>query len=258
LYKIKGDSIAIIDYHVWDDLVMPEGDYRVSSYYGIGAVPTAKFDGQYTVVDANPATFPVYLANFRNRIAVTTPCSLSLAGTSFDPASRKLKIKAWIKAVDWAPFNSLRLRCAITESDIEYQGEIYNNVLRKLLPDVSGDSFRVVFPGETFIDSQICIIPSDWKAENLQVVVFAQYDLTKKVAVSNSVWLNQIGDANRDAIVDIGDVMSLIQYFFHSRTLPPCLTCADVNSDCQIDFSDIVYLINYLFWGGEPPRLGCN
>jgi hypothetical protein len=215
----------------------------------------AVFGGQSFVSGAG--IFDVYLTKFRNLISQPTPCSLSLEGSYFNHTTRKLTIKAQVKAIDSAYYNSLQLHYAITESDIPFDPNYknLNFVLRKMLPDEYGKNFRVILPGETFVDSVSYILPKTWKTENLQVIAFAQYDLTKKVVVSNSFWLNQIGDANKDKTVDIGDIIFLAKYIFYGGESPECRSCADANSDSQIDVADITYLINYLYWGGEPPKL---
>ena len=210
------------------------------------------------MIDADPfTTFNTYMDKFRALISGTTPCSLFLAGSYFNTSTRKLTIKAQVKALEWALYNSLQLHYAITESHIPYNwvAEELNFLLRAFLPNEYGKTFRVIQPGETFIDSVSYIIPSNWKAENLQVVVFAQYDKTKKVVVSNSFWVSQIGDANKDKVVDIGDIIFLVKHLFYGGEAPSCSACADVNSDGQLNLADIVYLINYLYWGGEPPKL---
>jgi hypothetical protein len=63
------------------------------------------------------------------------------------------------------------------------------------------------------------------------------------------------GDANQDAIVDIGDIVYLINYVFYGGADPlPNLNCNDVNADGVVDIGDIVYLINYVFYGGAEPN----
>jgi hypothetical protein len=65
------------------------------------------------------------------------------------------------------------------------------------------------------------------------------------------------GDANLDAVVDIGDIVYLINYVFYGGTAPqPNDACNDVNFDTVIDIGDIVYLINYVFYGGTEPNCG--
>ena len=61
------------------------------------------------------------------------------------------------------------------------------------------------------------------------------------------------GDCNRDAIVDVGDVVYLINYLFKNGPSPQPLQAGDVNLDTVVDVGDVVYLINYLFKAGQPP-----
>ncbi|HEX7401110.1 MAG TPA: dockerin type I repeat-containing protein [candidate division Zixibacteria bacterium] len=61
------------------------------------------------------------------------------------------------------------------------------------------------------------------------------------------------GDANADAVIDVGDVVYLINYLFKSGPVPSPLEAGDVNCDGNVDVGDVVYLINYLFKGGPPP-----
>jgi len=62
------------------------------------------------------------------------------------------------------------------------------------------------------------------------------------------------GDANKDGVVDIGDVVYLINYLFINGPSPvPILHAGDANCDEVVDVSDVVYLINYLFINGPQP-----
>ena len=61
------------------------------------------------------------------------------------------------------------------------------------------------------------------------------------------------GDANKDGIVDVGDVVYLINYLFKSGPAPSPLPAGDATCDGNVDVGDVVYLINYLFKGGLPP-----
>lgn len=61
------------------------------------------------------------------------------------------------------------------------------------------------------------------------------------------------GDANRDGMVDLGDVIYLISYLYGGGAEPMPSEAGDVNCDGRIDLADVVYLINYLFRNGFPP-----
>jgi hypothetical protein len=61
------------------------------------------------------------------------------------------------------------------------------------------------------------------------------------------------GDANRDGVIDISDVVYLINYLFIHGPAPVPLAAGDATCDGVVDVSDVVYLINYLFVGGPAP-----
>jgi len=62
------------------------------------------------------------------------------------------------------------------------------------------------------------------------------------------------GDANRDGVVDIEDVVYLIHYLYKNGPSPvPVLQVVDVNCDGVIDLGDVLYIINYVLKDGPPP-----
>jgi hypothetical protein len=62
------------------------------------------------------------------------------------------------------------------------------------------------------------------------------------------------GDANKDGMVDVGDVVYLMNYLFQNGPAPvPILKAGDAAFDGVIDVGDVVYLINYLFRNGPEP-----
>jgi hypothetical protein len=62
------------------------------------------------------------------------------------------------------------------------------------------------------------------------------------------------GDANKDGVVDVGDVVYLINYLYKSGSAPvPILKAGDASCDGVVDVGDVVYLINFLFKNGPEP-----
>ena len=65
------------------------------------------------------------------------------------------------------------------------------------------------------------------------------------------------GDLNRDASVEISDVVYLVNYLFKNGDTPQCnppyVHCGDANGDEEVTISDGVYLINYLLRLGPEP-----
>ncbi|MCA8960375.1 MAG: hypothetical protein KDC38_07675 [Planctomycetes bacterium] len=60
------------------------------------------------------------------------------------------------------------------------------------------------------------------------------------------------GYCNADTNLDLGDVITMLNYLFVSASAPPCLDACDANDDGQIDIGDPVTALNYLFAGGAP------
>jgi hypothetical protein len=61
------------------------------------------------------------------------------------------------------------------------------------------------------------------------------------------------GDANGDFVINLGDVVSLINYLYKDGDPPIPLEAGDANCDVNVDLGDLVYLINYLYKDGDPP-----
>ena len=63
------------------------------------------------------------------------------------------------------------------------------------------------------------------------------------------------GDANKDWVIDIGDVVYLINYLYRGGPSPDSLELADCNCDDIVNVGYVVYLVSYLYRNGPPP--GC-
>jgi agmatine deiminase len=61
------------------------------------------------------------------------------------------------------------------------------------------------------------------------------------------------GDANRDEIVNVGDVVYLVSYLYKGGAEPLPSESGDCNRDQNVDVGDVVYLVNYLYKNGSPP-----
>jgi hypothetical protein len=61
------------------------------------------------------------------------------------------------------------------------------------------------------------------------------------------------GDANKDGVINLGDVVHLISYLYKSGSAPDPLEAGDATCNGIVDLGDIVYLITYLYKGGPPP-----
>ena len=244
---------------------------RIMHYFtDIVLFPTAIFDGTSQVIGGEPGVLNDYLSAYHAELLEESPCALNIL-VEYDSATRSVGIKSRVTALD--TFSNAHLRYAIAESHIYHRwGSQYSleldslhHVVRKMLPDYDGVAFSID-PGEAFLDSQTCVLPSSWDDRNCSVVVFVQRDdadTVKPVLISAKSGLFQIltwtfGDADGDGVVDMTDIAYLTQYLFACGPPPDPLAGGDPNSDCIVNIADVVYLVNYVFAQGPEPLEGCG
>ena len=61
------------------------------------------------------------------------------------------------------------------------------------------------------------------------------------------------GDANQDQILNLGDVITTLDYLFVSGIAPICPDAVDSNDSGNINIADAISVLGYLFSGGVPP-----
>jgi hypothetical protein len=253
--------LAVLEYHLSDGYSTTDGNGRWGYYCpGGGYIPNARFDGGDSVVGASSVAWALnqYKIKYNAALIYPSACTLSIF-VDFDSTSRFLKVKSRVTKID--AFSNARLRYAIAQNKLT---STWSHVVRKMLPSYSG----VVIPdtlsiGATFADSQSYTLLASWTPRNCNVVVFVQKDnsvLPKPVLRSTEsglfpTWVS--GDANKDSIVGISDVIYLQNYLFLGTAAPKPLASGDPNYDCNVDIGDVIYLINYLFLNGPAPSKGC-
>jgi M6 family metalloprotease-like protein len=63
----------------------------------------------------------------------------------------------------------------------------------------------------------------------------------------------QLGDANGDETIDVGDVVYLVNYLYRGGPAPDPVEAGDANCDAAVNVGDVVFLVNYLYKGGDAP-----
>jgi hypothetical protein len=271
LEKLKGDSIAVLEYHGGDTFENTDALGRMTYYFG-GAIPfpSAIFDGTSEVIGGEPGVLSDYLSAYYTQMINDSPCALNVL-VEYDSTTRFLEVKSRVTALD--TFSNTHLRYAIVESHIYHRwGSVYSleldslhHVVRKMLPNYNGTAFSIM-PGESFVDSQSYTLDAAWNDRNCYVVVFVQRDdsgdFNQPVLRSAKRELFQIqtwvfGDADGDGIVDLTDIVYLSKYLFVHGSPPDPLASGDPNNDCILNIADVVYLINYVFGEGPEPLEGC-
>jgi hypothetical protein len=122
------------------------------------------------------------------------------------------------------------------------------------------DSFGNTCTGE-FVSSTVMRVPSTVRSLATEVTSYSflvtspPTEVTSPATEVTTVCITFRGDANKDGVINIGDVVYLVTYLFLYGPAPDPLWLGDANCDGKVDIADVVYLLNYLFLGGPPP--GC-
>ena len=105
----------------------------------------------------------------------------------------------------------------------------------------------------TNTSGDVTLTPSPSSSGTIYVTVTKQNYLPKQKEVDVSF---ACGDANQDAVIDVGDLVYLINYLYKGGPAPNPPESGDVNMDSLVDIGDVVYLVNYLYKFGSAPCTG--
>jgi len=105
----------------------------------------------------------------------------------------------------------------------------------------------------TNADGEVTLTPSPSSSGTMYVTVTKQNYIPKQKEVDVSY---ACGDANQDAVIDVGDLVYLINYLYKGGLAPNPPELGDVNLDSLVDIGDVVFLVNYLYKSGSAPCSG--
>ncbi len=190
----NGQQVAVIEYHANDSF---ENDACVTrnGYYQVPGYPTAHFDGLEGIAQGDPvhSMYPYYLPRYETRIN-----KLSLFTLSVDVHRiSERQLDATVTATRIYPYshNALKLRLALTESNIPYQWENMDRVdfaCRAMYPNAIGTTLD--FSTDTTFSKEFSVvIDSAWSVPNCELIAFLQDDLTKEVLQCTKVGINSMG-----------------------------------------------------------------
>jgi hypothetical protein len=180
----------VIRNHVSGHFNMAESGARFYYYpetYATGQgyahwIPTVWFAGMDEITGAWSnvyTTWNAYNEKITNWLYVPTPLAIDV-DVEYVPQTATGTVRVEVYAEGVVGFSDLHLRIALTESDIFYFDEIYQQVLRDYLPDPAGIPFTID-QGETFVHSEAFVINSAWDANDCDIVAYVQNDAERMI-----------------------------------------------------------------------------
>ena len=178
----NGDPVAIIENHTGDAFANTYSLAR-KSYYNVSGIPTANFDGSYhQIVGGNhtQSMYNAYLPWVNQRMTIQTSFDITMSGYHVDD---EYFINIMVTQVADDNATNLKVRLALTESDIQYNWEgltELNFVNRLMVPGANGTLVTFEEVGDTV--NVALNFPFDnlnWVLENCDLVAFIQSDGNK-------------------------------------------------------------------------------
>ncbi len=174
------NNLVVIRYHAWWAGYDPYYNFNTSensariNYYGADYTPHFWIDGNINGGSNRSA--------WNNMIAVETrvesPLEIDISG-SYDPTARDGDLVITVTATAPITYSNLRLRIAVTESNIYWSApngsQWHHQVFRDMLPNTSGFSFSIE-EGETETFNQSFSLHPSLIDENCEIVAFVQSD----------------------------------------------------------------------------------
>jgi hypothetical protein len=184
-------NVAIIRYHTWwPNLADPFYLYDSSEIYSRVMYYPPHYDiyrfVPYLWIDGTvKAGYDIssWLTYLRNERAVASPLDIQIAG-DYNSFSRTGNLNLRIIATENITLSNLRLRIALTESNIFYTAPngttIHNQTFRDMLPDTLGIPVSIAL-GETLTFNQPFSCPRPLIERNCEFVAFVQSDSTRRI-----------------------------------------------------------------------------
>jgi hypothetical protein len=149
------------------------------------------------------------------RISTPSPLTIELTG-SFDENARIGTVTATIYAESDPGATNLKLRIALTESDIYFAAPngstIHNQTFRDMIPSASGESITIS-QGETVELTYDFSTPLPLVTDNCELVVFVQSDQTHEIIQGAKVEVTALSTVSVDDDLDLPETFALDQNY---------------------------------------------
>jgi hypothetical protein len=173
------EFMAVRYYDTSGDLGNAETEARIGTYYGVTTFPTVLIGGATPVAGGGSAVAGGYAYDPLVAGELSNPSPLKIRINRLSLTAPTGSIDCDVEAVmNIFDVSHLRIRIALLEDSVDWNGEIMQDVTRDLLPDVN---LTVSHIGQVQNVVQEFPVDSTWKAEDLWMVVFVQSDLGKTV-----------------------------------------------------------------------------
>jgi hypothetical protein len=141
-----------------------------------------------------PSSYSSYWSSIQNRYHADSPIEIVLGGT-FDQTARTGMLNMQITGTDQIDWTNLKVRIALTESNIHWNApngvNIHYQTLRDMIPDAAGTAISINMDS-TVLLSQAFSCPVSESLGNCELVVWVQSDLGKEILQTAHITLSEL------------------------------------------------------------------
>ncbi len=112
-------------------------------------------------------------------MSIASPLEIEISG-SFNNSNRNVDLDITIIATAQINYSNLKVRTAVTESQLYSNGRYHDHTFRDMLPNTSGISFSIS-QGDTLTFNQNFTLNSQLDEDNCEVVLFVQSDNGRRI-----------------------------------------------------------------------------
>ena len=188
----NGCDVAVIEYHSSDPFMNTYAVSR-SSYYGVGGIPHAFFDGVLDVLGGSHShsMYGHYLPRYNQRKDINSSFTINIDGSN---SGLDYSVTVTVNKVAETSSTDMVLHLTLTESNIPYnwQGQTELHwVERLMVPDQYGTALDFSSDSTNTVNLSFTL-DEDWVVDNCELVAFIQDTDTKEVLQGAKVSLPEI------------------------------------------------------------------
>lgn len=178
------NALELVSLHGEESTLEFSGTNSLIRRFNVGGYPTGVVDARASVPNT---TSPLYTVNVAKETQKEYPASVGIAGSSLvDGNQVSLTVGLYIKEAE-----SYRLTVLLLEDNIvTYQNGggnnyVHNDVARKALTSMSGESVTVSSDGLLWTGTYTTRLEADWNADNLKFLIYVEKPFGSREPVMN-------------------------------------------------------------------------